>query len=40
MFPFSGWGIFYETGFSTDISENCMWITPYVRESPEPYTLQ
>ncbi len=31
--------MFYETGFSTDISENCVWMTPYVKEGKDPYTL-
>ncbi len=35
-----GFGIFYETGFSTDISENCLWLGPFVRETPDPFKLR
>jgi len=29
---FRGYGAFLQTGFSTDMSENCLWLTPYVRK--------
>ena len=33
---FDGWGISYDVGFSTDISQNCIWITPWVLEPDDP----
>ena len=29
---FTGYGVFTELGFSTDVSETCQWITPFVKE--------
>ena len=29
---FNGWGLQYDVGFSTDISQSCIWITPWVLE--------
>jgi len=32
-----GSGVFYQTGFSTDISESCTWLTPFIKH---PANLQ
>ena len=26
---FPGYGVLYESGFSTDVSETCVWMTPF-----------
>ena len=33
---FPGFSLFYEFGFSTDISETCVWITPHVKQPGDP----
>ena len=40
MMRFPGAGVFYGKGFSTDLSENCLWLTPYVQKPSDPETLQ
>jgi hypothetical protein len=34
-----GFGIHYETGFSTDFSESCIWMTPLIKEPGDPLQL-
>ena len=31
-----GWGVLYDSGFSTDISQKCIWLTSYVMEPSDP----
>jgi len=37
---FAGHGIFLQTGFVSDMSENCLWITPYIEKPKgDPFYL-
>jgi hypothetical protein len=37
---FPGWGLLYEPGFSTDISETCSWISVFHKEPDDPQDLR
>lgn len=37
---FNGDGIYHESGFSTDTSNSCNWLTPFVKMPPDPYDLK
>ena len=36
---FPGYGVLYEPAFSTDISETCVWMSPYWMEPPDDRDL-
>jgi hypothetical protein len=36
----NGAGIYYSGGFSTDISESCIWITPFIKEPGDFWDLR
>lgn len=39
MLKFAGQGVHFASGFSTDLSESCFWITPYLELPEDPLTL-
>ena len=37
---FYGHGVFYMSGFLTDVSENCIWLTPFVTRPSDKFKLR
>ena len=37
---FPGYGIHVSPGFSTDLNENCIWITPFVKQPGDVQDLR
>jgi hypothetical protein len=36
----AGYGINYQNGFSTDISESCIWISPFIKQPGDMWDLR